>query len=63
MDTYTEVIHCMWYYLHDIWGSCSSDYYRKRKAEVLEAAREMLDAVSYKALLRAVEEMEEDRNA
>lgn len=58
MDTYGEVLHCMTFYLSQIHSSCPGEYYRKRKAQVLAAAREALDAVGYDVMLTAVEEME-----
>lgn len=52
-----EVIHCMQYYLRNIRTKCP-DYYRKRRVEILDAAREVVDAARYKALVNLIEEME-----
>ena len=58
-----EVIHCMKCYLRDIRTKCSDYYYRKRRVEVLEAAREIVNAVRYKVLVNLIEEMEAEENA
>ena len=58
-----EVLHCMLYYLLGIRRECSDVYYRKMKAEALEAAREVLDTVSYTALASLIEEREAEENA
>lgn len=50
-------------YLRDTLAGCSEDYYQERKAEVLLAAREVVDAPSYKALLIMVKNMEGRENA
>lgn len=52
------VVHCMNRYLRDIRRECPYDYYRKMKAEVLEAAREVVDVYCYKTLGKLIEEME-----
>lgn len=53
-----EVAHCMKYYLRDIRTKCPDDYYRKRRVEVLEAARAVVCAPCYEALVQIIEEME-----
>lgn len=58
----TEVMHCMKYYLRDIRMTCSNDYYRKRRVEVLEAARAVICATCYEALVELIEEMEAEEN-
>lgn len=63
MNAYIEVIHCMKCYLRDILAGCPEDYYQERKAEVLAAAKEVVDEPSYKALLIMVENMEGKENA
>lgn len=57
-----EVLHCIEYYLHDIRTKCP-DYYQMRRVEVLEAAREVICAPSYEALVEIIEEMEAEENA
>lgn len=57
-----EVMHCMKYYLRDIRAKCPDDYYRKRRAEVLEAARAVIAAPCYEALAELIEEMEAKEN-
>lgn len=63
MIAYAEVVHCMKWYLRDIRTKCPDDYYRKCRVKVLEAAREVVDAVCYKALVELIEEMEAEENA
>ena len=63
MNAYIEVIHCMKCYLRDTLANCSNEYYNERKAEVLAAAKEVVDAPSYKALLIMVKDMEGRENA
>lgn len=57
-----EVIHCMQYYLRNIRTKCP-DYYRQRRVEILDAAREVVDEARYKALVNLIEEMEVEENA
>ena len=48
----------MKYYLHDTRTKCPDEYYRKRRVEVLEAARAIISAPGYEALVELIEEME-----
>ena len=50
-------------YLRDTLANCGVEYYNERKAEVLAAAREVVDEPSYKALLIIVKNMEGGENA
>lgn len=59
----TEVMHCVKYYLRDTMMKCPNDYYRKRRADVLVAAREVLVAPCYEVLVENIEEMEAKENA
>ena len=61
MIAHGEVAHCIKYYLRDIRTKCP-DYYRKRKMEVLEAARAVICAPCYEALVELIEEMEAEEN-
>ena len=63
MIAHGEVLHCMKYYLSDIRTKCPDVYYRKRRVEVLEAAREVVVAPCYEALVELIEEMEAEENA
>ena len=58
MNAYIEVIYCIKCYLRDTLANCGDVYYNERKAEVLAAAREVVDEPSYKALLIMVENVE-----
>lgn len=61
MIAYGEVMHCMRYYLRDIRTKCFDDYYQERKVEVLEAARAVLCAPRYEALVKLIEKMEAEK--
>ena len=63
MNAHIEVIHCMKCYLRDTLANCGVEYYNERKAEVLAAAKEVVDDPHYKALLIMVEHMEGRENA
>lgn len=52
------VVHCMNRYLRDIRRECPYGHYQKMKAEVLEAAREVVDECSHRVLEKLIEEME-----
>lgn len=61
MIAHGEAAYCMKYYLRDIRTKCSDDYYRKRRVEVLEAARAVICAPCYEALVELIEEMEAEK--
>ena len=63
MIAQAQVIHCMKHYLCDIRTKCPDDYYRNRRVEVLEAARAVICAPCYEALVELIEEMEAGENA
>lgn len=60
---YVEVVFCMTCYLRDVAKWADEEYFETRKAEILEAGKEVLDSMSYKTLVHMIKDMEVMKDA